>query len=135
MITMVPYVASMAAKGRSDSMFFDPGLAAEGTDAYGLHVRILVDGGKRFMVANKVYENGEATEAILRWTSTNACLEAFLGQKILWCQERNFLVAVYDDGRRERLRTTDIALAVQELSRKKEEEMPDGMFAAWLEKR
>ena len=62
MITMVPYVASMAAKGRSDSMFFDPGLAAEGTDAEGRRVRILVDGRKRFMVANKVYEDSEATE-------------------------------------------------------------------------
>lgn len=108
MVKLHPFVEANTRVLRTNSMFYDPCVVASGTDKDGRRCNVRVDGHKRFMVANTTYEDEEATRAIYNWVSTNACLEAFLAQKVLWCQERNYLIVVCEDGYTQRLRTGDI---------------------------
>lgn len=107
----------LVSSGRTDSMFFDPSVVISGTDDKGRNITVSVEGHKRFMLANKVYEDEEATEKILLWTGTTKGLEVFLNMTTIWTQERNYLV-MRTDGKPVRLRTTDVAFAYEKLEGK-----------------
>ena len=58
MIRMSDHAAEMCAKHCSDSMFFDRGeIVIEGTNENGARITVVVDGHKRFMLCNVVYED------------------------------------------------------------------------------
>ena len=118
MIRMSDHAAEMCRKHCSDSMFFDRGeVVIEGTNDNGAKIAVVVDGHKRFMLCNVVYEDEAATEKILRLNSSNTCLEIFLNQKIIWTQERNYLT-YYVNGQSVRLNTTDVQYAYDYLTGK-----------------
>lgn len=92
MVKLEPQVEANFRIGRTDAMFYDPQRVIFGTDGKDVPYEVWVSGHKKFMLCGKTYEDEEATRRILDWTTTTACLNAFLNMKTILVLEKNTLV-------------------------------------------
>ena len=107
MVRLEPLVEANFRFGRTDAMFYNPQRVIFGTDGKGTPFEVWVSGNKKFMLCGKTYEDKEATRRILDWTTTTACLNAFLNMKTILVLEKNTLV-LRKEGMEHNLYTTDI---------------------------